>query len=367
VTFRSFFVVLLCCSMTFGQAASTMTPAQAPATAAPAAAPVATPAPAVTVAPDAAVITIKGVCNPPAADCTTVITKTDFDALVQAVQPQMPPKMQRQLAAGYVQLITTSNEARKRGLENTPRMQLRARLAVMQALQRELVDALQDEAGKISDEDVAKYYTDHQSNYDLADVEQLQIPVHPQPASKTDKKTPAPAAKTAAGAKTAVKAVVKPTVAKPAPITDEAGMKAFAVKLRARAAAGEDFAKLEAEALAAANIKIPTPETKQAKAPRSSMPPAVYDLKPGEISELITDDNAYHVYKMGAKTTKSLDEVKNDIRTAIKNERMQHAMEAISKMGTTTLNDDYFGPADAAGPQRGPGAPGRITMPHPSN
>ena len=373
VNFRHFFAVILCCSMAFGQAASPAAPAQPtpPASAA---------QPAAQLPPDAPVITIKGVCTPPsAADCSTVVTKADFEALVQAVQPQMPLKMQRQMASGYAQLLTMAAEAHKRGLDSSPRVQVRTKISGMQVLQRELAESTQEEAGKISDADVEKYYADHKANFEQAEMYRLFIPRAPQPAETEDKKvtalgtskTGAKTAGTATSAKTsatAKPATTKPTAAKPAPVADEASMKALAAKLRLRAAAGEDCSKLQAEAFTAAHIKAAVPETKLSKTTRSTLPPnhrVVFDLASGAVSELIPEGNGFYVYKMGAKTTPALDDVKNDIRTAIKNERLQQAMEAISKLGTTTFNDAYFGPADQPMPPQGPGAPGRSPADHP--
>jgi hypothetical protein len=339
--------------MAFGQAASSIAPAP------PATPP--TPTPAAPLAPETPVVTIKGVCDPPAADCNTVITKSEFEGLVNAFQPQMKLPQQRQVGSSYAQLLTMAQEARKRGLEKSPRVQIRTKIAVMQALAGELRDTMQEEAGKISDSDVEKYYADHTSNFEQADVERIIIPRTPQPANKTDakpavKKSAAPVAK-AGAAKPGVKAApAKAVAAKPATVTDEAGMTALAAKLRARAAAGEDFAKLQAEAFAAANIVGATPDTKLPKATRATLPPNVFDLKAGDVSDLITDTRAYFVFKMGKKTTVSLNDAKNDVRTAIKNERLQQSQKAVSEISTTTLNDAYFGPAE---PEREPGGPGR--------
>ena len=53
----------------------------------------------------------------------------------------------------------------------------------------------------------------------------------------------------------------------------------------------------------------------------------------------------------------SLDDAKNDVKTAIKNDRMQQSLKSVSDTSTTTLNDAYFGPPE---PTPGPGAgPGR--------
>jgi hypothetical protein len=351
VIVRHFFAVILCCSMVFGQAATTAAPAQPAAT---------TPAVAA-LPPETPVITIKGVCDPPAADCTTVITKAEFEGIIQAFQPQMKLPQQRQVGSSYGQLLTMSAEAKKRGLDKSPRVQVRTRIAVMQALAGELRDNMQEQAGNVTDADAEKYYNDHKANYEQADVERLIIPRAPLPADKDADKdkddADKPAAKkpvTAAAKAAAAKAATAKS--KSAVVADEAGMAALAAKLRARAAAGEDFAKLQAEAFAAANIKGAPVETKVPKATRATLPPSIFDLKSGEVSELIPDSRAFFVYKMGTKTTLSLDDAKNDVKTAIKNERIQEAQKAVSDIGTTTLNDAYFGPPE---PTPAPGGPGR--------
>jgi hypothetical protein len=379
VILRHFFALLLCSTMAFGQAGSMLpqaTPAQAtPAQSAPPASTPAPAAPASTLPADAPVVTVKGVCDPPAADCTTVITKSEFESIIQAFQPQMKLPQQRQVGTSYGQLLTMAAEAKKRGLDKSARVQVRTRIAVMQALAGELRDNMQEQASNVTDADAQKYYDDHKANYEQADVERLIIPKTPLPADKDATKgadaedDAKPAAKkpvTASAKAAAAKTGTKTAAAKPktAVVADEAGMAALAAKLRARAAAGEDFTKLQAEAFAAANIKGAPVETKVPKATRASTPPNVFDLKDGEVSELIPDTRAFFVYKMGKKTTTSFEDAKADVKTAMKNERMQEMQKAVSEIGTTTLNDAYFGPPE---PAQAPGGPGRPQAGPPSN
>ena len=363
---RHCFAIILCTSLTFGQAATTA-PTQPTEPAAPAAS---------TLPPETPVVTVKGVCDAPAADCSTVITRADFEAILQTFQMQMKPSQQRQIGNSYGQLLTMSAEAKKRGLDKSPRLQVRTRIAIMQALAGELHDNMQEEAGKVSDEDVQKYYDDHKSDYEQADVERLIIPRTPLPVEKDDKdaddgakpaaKKPMTTAAKAAAAKAGVKAAPAKTAAKAKPaVTDEAGMAALAAKLRARAAAGEDFGKLQAEAFSAANIKGAPGETKIAKATRAALPPKVFDMKSGEVSELVPDARAFFVYKMGAKTTTSFDDAKTDVKTTVKNQRLHAAQKALTEVSTTTLNDAYFGPPE---PTPGPGGPaGRLPQAPPSH
>ena len=140
-------------------------------------------------------------------------------------------------------------------------------------------------------------------------------------------------------------------------------MKKQAEALRARAAAGEDFAKLQDEAAAAAEFKG-KPPTQLGKVRRTSLPPdqaEVMDLKPGEISQLITTPNGYLIYKVGEKDTLPLDKVQDEIVSTLRSQRIQDSMQAIQQSATPELNDKYFADAPAAAPPgkapRGESAP----------
>ncbi len=127
----------------------------------------------------------------------------------------------------------------------------------------------------------------------------------------------------------------------------EDAMKKLAEALRARAAAGEDFEKLQDEAAAAAEFKG-KPPTKLGKVRRTSLPPdqaEVFNLKPGETSQLITTPNGYLIYKVGEKDTLPLDKVQDEIVSTLRSQRMQDAMQAIQQSATPELNEKYF--ADA--------------------
>ena len=92
-------------------------------------------------------------------------------------------------------------------------------------------------------------------------------------------------------------------------------MKKLAETLRGRAAAGEDFAKLQDESIAASGFKG-KPPTRLGKVRRTSLPPEqgeVFNLKVGETSQLISTPNGYLVYKVGDKDTLPMDHVREEI------------------------------------------------------
>ena len=97
--------------------------------------------------PDGAVITIQGLCDNPPADktkasgCKTVITRAEFEKLVDALAPNMAPPARRQLATRYAMGLVMAHEAHKMGLDQGPRFEELLRVARVQiAVDGRLVD-----------------------------------------------------------------------------------------------------------------------------------------------------------------------------------------------------------------------------------
>jgi len=327
------FVCLLLGALAWGQAAQQAPGPQSPAgpaSAAPAAAASETKAPE-QVPPDGAVITINGLCdNPPAdktnaPDCKTIVTRAEFEKLVETVSPGMAPPARRQLATRYANALVMQREAHKMGLDQGPRFEELLRLARLQVMTQELNQALQKKAAEVPDKEIEDYYKNNSVAYEELDVQRLFVPKTKQlPASKV-KLSEAAAKKRQAAA--------------------DASMKTKAEALQKRAAAGEDFAALQKEAFLFAGLKSAAPSSSLGKVRRSALPPAhssVMDLKPGEVSSLIVDQGGYFVYKTGSKETLPLDEVREEIHATLRAQRLQDDMQSIQQSATPTLNDSYF-------------------------
>jgi hypothetical protein len=361
-------VCLLLGAMAWGQTAnSTSTPAAQQSSAAPSAAssgttpagnPASKEAEASSVAPDAPVVTINGSCDNPPADktadpnCKTVITRAEFEKILDAVQPNMPPRVRRQFATRYATALVMAQKAREMGLDQGPKFEERMRLARIQILSQGLSQAVQEKAGQISDKDIEDYYHNKSADYEEADLQRIFVPRSQQlPVSKVK-----------------LSAAEEKKRKKDA----EEVMQKEADKLRARAAAGEDAAKLQAEAFQLAGIKSKAPTTKMGKERRSSLPPAqasVMDLKTGEVSQVFSDQSGYFIYKVGTKDVEPLDKVKDEIRGTMRTQRVQEQMQAVQKSATPTLDDAYFGaeqgpppgmpfPPPPGGPSPKPASPG---------
>jgi bifunctional DNA-binding transcriptional regulator/antitoxin component of YhaV-PrlF toxin-antitoxin module len=349
-----YLVCLLLAGLAYGQAAQPATP---PAAAAPAAgakaeqgASAATDkAPEVKVGPDDTVITLKAFCADAAQQgdaCKTVITRAQFEKLAESLQPGMSPAIRRQLATAYSRMLRMSTAAEKRGLDKAPKFDEMLYFARMQILSQELSRALQEDSGKVTDGDIDDYYKKNEASYEQATFARIFVPRAKQIVNPVVK----PKAGTTAGAKAAAKASAKTTTNQPPTEAQkkasEEAMTKLAAALRARAAKGEDPDKLQKEAYVAAGLPGNAPSTKMEKVRRTTLPAnhqPVMDLKPGDVSEVISDPNSGHyIYKLVSKETLSVDTVKPEIRSTISSQRYRDSMQGFQ--GNVDLNDAYFGP-----------------------
>jgi len=355
--FRQFLVCLLLVAFVSAQT----TPPPAPAPAAPQGAQTASPAPEkapdtppeVKVGPDDPVITIKGFCADSSLQgdaCKTVITKAQFEKLADALQPNMAPAMRRQLATAYSRMLTMSTAAEKRGLDKTPHFDEATRFARMQILSQELSKSLQAESNNVTDQEIQDYYQKNAPNYEQATFARIFVPHTKRVETPaTPKKTAAKAGSSADASKTATTAA-KPAAKKLSPEEQqkagEEAMKKEANALHARLLKGEDPDKLAKEAYVAGGLPGTPPPTKMEKVRRPSLPAnhqSVMELKPGEVSEVISDPTGNYIYKLISKETLPLDDkIKTEIKNQLSSQRYRDAMQHFQN--NAELNDSYFGP-----------------------
>src|SRR5438445_348946 len=323
---------------------------------------------AASVPADAAVITVKGVCpaqpktaatkagaaktdgasaKTAAADCKTVITKAEFERLASGVAPNLTPQLKKQLATVLPRLIAMSAEAQKKGLDKNPRYLETVKFAKMQILTQELQRTTQEEAAKIPDADIAEYYKKNPEAYEQYNLDRLFVPRSKQPDAAETKDNDKDEKLTEEQQK------AKDEQEKRKQAEGEEEMTQMAEKLRARAAAGEDIAKLQKEAFEAAGMKIDSPTVNLPTVRRTGLPPghtAVFDLKAGDVSQLINDSGGHYVYKVNKKETLPLDQVKSEIHSTRQNQRMRDAMETYQNSFKAETNEAYFGPVGAQAP-----------------
>jgi hypothetical protein len=343
---------------------------------------------------NAAVLTIEGVCKPQAgpaaaktagaksaaapakaaakaapAECKTVITRAEFEKLADALSPHVTPQLKKQLAAAYPGLLAFAQAAQKQNLDKTERFKTLMAFYRVQLLGNELKRQITEDATKLTDDDIDKYYQEHLDAYQQFNLDRVFVPHFRQPATeaKTDDKDE----------KRDVKKDEKLTPEQQQQKTKEEQDQEeakLAESLRTRAVAGEDFAKLEKDAYDAAGMKMEPPSTNLPKVRRNSLPPgqlAVFELKEGEFSQVINDSGGHYVYRVKAIEQMPLDDqLKNEIRSMLQGQRQREGMEKYQKSyKVLETNEAYFGPPAPAGmpPGASPrGLPNRMPpMAHP--
>ncbi len=339
---------------------------------------------------DAAVLTIDGVCPPapkPAAPkgtaakpasadtkaaapkasnapCKTVITKAQFEKLVNSLAPNATMQQKKQLAGLLPRYLAMSAEAKKEGMDKTEAYKETVKFVQMQVLTNQLQRKVNDDAAKISPAEIEKYYKEHSDAFEQFNVDRLFVPRTKQgePEAKEDEDKDKDE-KLTDEQKTSKEAADKAKAE-----AGEQAMTKLAEDLRARAAAGEDMAKLQKEAFDAAGMKIESPTVNLPNVRRTGLPPghaAIFDLKPGEVSQVISDAGGHYIYKVNSKNEMPLEQATSEITGKMKNDRVREKMEKLNNSFHVEPNEAYFGPGGIGqmpppprgGPRPRPGMP----------
>jgi hypothetical protein len=280
--------------------------------------------------PDAPVITVQGLCERPPnsnatpADCSTVITRADFEKLVNAVQPNMPAANRKPFATRYVTILLLAEKAHELGLDKTPEFDEQMYIARLQLLARQAGEKMQRDAANIPESEISDYYQQHASDYKTISFDRIYLPKQKQIETPGQANDPDAQKKRDAS---------------------EAEMKDEADKLRARAAAGEDPTKLQQEANDFAGNKAKAANVKVENMRKTSIPPTdvgIFDLKAGEVSQVFSDATGYRIYKVEEIKDQPLASVHDEIVRALEGQKMKNAYDSLQNSAKTTFDDSYF-------------------------
>lgn len=284
------------------------------------------------------VLTIRGLCSQTASSqesqsskrCETLVTRSQFEQLIAAIQPNADTAARRQIARAYPQLLIMAHEAHQRGLDALPEFEEKLAFARLQILSQALRHQIQKEAAEIPEKDIVAWYETHLDDFRVANLERIVMPNtrHESKASNDEH-----------------------DAAKGNSVEDVLIKEANA--LRARAAAGEDFAKLQMEAYRfAGTAGNDQPNTRLLEVHRQSLQPGhaiVFDLKPGEVSRVISDSTGQYIYKLDSTEVQSIQVAQRRIVDVLRRQRVKDMMESVQKPFVTNVNTTYFG-ADTEAP-----------------
>lgn len=260
----------------------------------------------------------QGASGSKTSDCKTVVTKAEFENLADALNPEMSGMVKRQLAGSYPRLLLFAETARELGLDQDPHFATRMQFATIQILAQGLNRYFERQANNISDADLENYYKANPIKFEKAELLRILVPRQGREASKTASDSQV-----------------------------DSTMLAIAQKLRGRAAAGEDFQKLQKEAFEAAGVPPSgSPNVIMGKVAVTRLPVSqqkVFEMQPGEVSTVMVDSSGYYIYKMVSKEAVPMSKATAEIRKSIAAQRLSDSVNSLTHSLKFDLNPLYFG------------------------
>jgi hypothetical protein len=287
---------------------------------------------------EAPVISIKGVCNgsngamSSSSDCDSVITRSEFESLVQFIQPNWSMAQRRQFASSYAEALVLAAQAQKMGLDSGPRFETLMKMQKKFVLQYLLAQALAEKAAQVPDTDVEVYYQENKAAFEQIELQRLYVPI----------------------AQQVLTSGVNSAELEKRRQNSMLGMKKTADELHRRAVKGEDLAGLQTDAYKAAGYSSTGDQPKaeiEKRRPRD-MPAAqksLMDLPPGTISQMFEESNGHFIYKVMSKRTLPMEEVRAEIVQKLHAERLQQYQRDAHEGKSATLNETYFRAAQGSG------------------
>jgi peptidyl-prolyl cis-trans isomerase C len=265
------------------------------------------------VSPDTVVLTVGD----------TKMTARQLDQIIDTLPEQSRPMYRspagrKQLGDNMVKVLVLAEEAKKRGMDQTPAYKTQVMFQMSNVLAG-LVYSDMNAHITVDDAAARKYYDDHKADFEEAHARHILIRM---------KGSPVP---------------LKPGATD---LTDEEAL-ARAQEIEKQLQSGGDFNALATKesddtGSAANGGDLPTFHHGQ-------MVPvfeqAAFAMEPGKISPPVKSQFGYHIIKLESKTTKSFEEVKPEILKKLKPEEVQKAMEDLQKKTTVVLDSAYFGAA----------------------
>lgn len=299
--------------------------------------------PAQRVPQNATIITITGLCSrsSPMAfdpDCKTLMTRAQFEQVLNAVQPGSPQAVRKRFAVDYTHTLVKARKAHELGLEKQPDFDSRVEVLRLASTRKAFELSINvNEWNKISDRQIQDYYRSNPQEFVQVNLEKLYVPwFEPdddpkKPLSDAEKKK-----------------------------RDEQSFRDLRVeaeKLYQRALAGEDFLALQIAANKFTDVNNGTStlgDVVLERFRRVMFTPAlapVMDVEPGHLTPILTEDNGYYIFKVTKKSLLPIDKVRLEIHGKLRDVQVQKLKAAVLQIAASaaSYNPDYFGSAQSAG------------------
>ena len=280
------------------------------------------------------VISIKSTCAESSvanSECNSVITRSQFESLVQFIQPNWSMAQRRQFASSYADALVLSEQAQQMGLDKEPRFNALMKMQRDFVLQYLLNQTLQEKANQVPEADIEARYNASKEDWGQVELEPLYIPLTQQISTA------------GIGHAEAEKRQKESVVT----------MNNAAHELRMRALKGEEFATLQTEAYKLAGYgaigdlpKGKTETRRSGNLPASQR--SLLDLRPGQVSQVFEESNGYFVYKLVRREALPLSAAREEIKETLRGERLREYQKKAHESGAAILNEAYFRESNGA-------------------
>lgn len=274
---------------------------------------------ALPVAPTTPVVTLKGVCEDRQAKtpCETVITREDLDKYIETSAPDASKTARGRQAVQYARTLAFSALAEQQGLAKDPaiakELDTQVKLARTRVLANAFLAKMQAQAPGVTSSDVQKYYDDHRDQYEQVQVRRLAVPF-----------------------------VVPTESGRP---LDPKAMQSEMEELRKRVVAGEDPNQALQDAFNHLHIQATPPPANVSTLRRvvvQGEEVKLFDLKPGEVSEVLDMPAALAVYKVESKDIVPIQSARQEIEAALRRDHLQNEVSKSTKSISAQFNLQYL-------------------------
>lgn len=266
----------------------------------------------------------------------TQVTESEVESLIAELAPGhghgVTAEGRRHIAELYVRMLLLSQQAMNDHLDLTPTLHAQLELQRAKLLAQAEYDKMRS-AVKVSQEEVGQYYTTHQPEFDTVQIRQFVIRKEAAAAESAEPGLPAEDPKTQAES------------------------------IRKALTAGAEPEKVAAD-FAAGNVMLidPKPRTLRRNEMIPALEKATFDLKDGEVSEVVDTPQAFLVALVLKHHHLEQKEATTEIEKKLQRQKLDAELDDLKRKAGVWMDEDYFknnpmatpaltAPPPAAGPK----------------
>lgn len=254
-----------------------------------------------------------------------LVTESEIEAMVSTRASGSGAKLnaegRRHLAETYVRMLLLSELAESEHLDASPAIRLRLETERIRTLAQAEFDKIRNQT-QVSPDEIAKYYTDHASEFDVAQVREFLVRKR-----RAGDEDPEASGLSAEAAKTTAESI------------------------RQALASGDSPDKI-AEDFPAPNVLLidRKPRSLHRKDMTAALEKSTFDAKEGQVPEAVDTPEAVLVVALLKRVHVEQKDAAAEIENTLRQRKLEAQIDDMKKKATIWMDDDYFKNAQAPAP-----------------